>query len=549
MLVVTCWQELFVLFISVFSILGIATKMVRFQTGTDDEAEPFMDPEIQETISLHLVPNYVNTIPSSYHRVAQHSTRSSPNQYPKKIAVLGAIKVISALIVLLHHIPALDATLTKMPLERHLKATTKLKKGRGLLQELSELPDEMHVPTVWNDSAIDQEASSVALSAEHGAHKSTLIPDLNESWRPEKPVSVSVSRQLTSSYQQSFWGYLLMFGIGPGKIAVETFLIVTGMVFSLKLKQYRYEEKATTKLRILARYQQSLLKRFPRLAFPVVPVQVVHLLLYRLGLAYGNYNKFPKPENIWKSLTVGLEGVFASDLNGALWVLKIFLFAPFFILAVEFTTFQLVPSRRRFVYLFYLVFLSGNIVAEQTISPYLSVFIGNLLVEFQLAHSALSSESSPSTGRSLVRNSMPKSYLLVALLLFSTPWIPWFYGHLYSRICCATGFTFLGMFFPPLRRVLQLSFWDKLSKYTFQLYLWHLVVFNFFGATMIPVLRQLIETSVGSFMFATVVLYLLAILSALLVAYCAYYLIERPSEAMVLRIERVLLHKRHSEDN
>jgi len=327
---------------------------------------------------------------------------------------------------------------------------------------------------------------------------------------PSVDKGIGGNRRILShitSYQETFWGYVLLIPVGPGKIAVQTFLIMSGIVST-----YPCWRTGT-----INSYEKSLLKRFGRLALPVLPVQLVHLILYSLGYAYGNFSRFPSADSVRRSYTAGISSIFASELNGALWVLPYFLFAPVVSFAVQYPALKLRPQARIAWYLLCLLYLGGNFSDEKTVSEYFSVVVGVIL-------------SDVFSNRATSNSDFLKVGVLISFATLFFPWLPGeFYAHKLSQVICAASFILLAQFWGPLNLAMDNVVMQTLSKYTYQLYIWHLVVLNTFAASVTPKASAFQEK-----LFVYVVAYLIVFV----VAFVSYWIIEVPCGRMVTSMVR-----------
>eukprot|EP00924_Labyrinthula_sp_SR-Ha-C_P004563 snap_masked-scaffold_1-processed-gene-4.37-mRNA-1 protein AED:1.00 eAED:1.00 QI:0/0/0/0/1/1/2/0/396 len=376
--------------------------------------------------------------------------------------VLRLLRAVCAIIVVLHHLPALNPWLVTSD-----KAFLgKLVKSREFM---------FREPTGAMKKAVQRPF--------HGAPPNSHEISMNEDW----------------------FSYLLLAGVGPGKIAVEVFLVLSGFLFALNFG--KYDERQSHEAIFACVY------RVPRLLISLGPLQVTNFLLYWNGYTYGNFNSFPNSQLIVNSYLTGVQGLWASELNGALWILPWFLLSPVFILVLHNLWNELLPTKTTFV---------GNFKDEGTISYFLSIFLGFLLCKFQ-------------------NSKISQVHVILLMVVVSSPWFPMFYASRYTRIMCGTSLVALSLYFKQnyiIWRVASSKLVKFIAEISYQLYLWHLVVFNTFGASIYP---SIVRSKNG----LLILLYnTSAFVVALFISTLAHYYIEVPSGKFFKRITKQLFPKK-----
>ena len=327
----------------------------------------------------------------------------------------------------------------------------------------------------------------------------------------QAPVNNGVGRRLN----ELPWAVAYIAGVGPGNIAVETFLTVAGFVAAYT---------TWSKGGVAQSYEKRLFKRYFRIAIPLIPVHLVNGLLFHFGLTHGNYARTPSREEVASSYRVGLfRFIYASDLNGALWIVEEFFLAPFVAAAVQLPVLRLLPLYRGMWYLACFLYCVGNVFEPQTISQYLSVVVGVALADLYFhIYSRLDARGSDSP---LLLTAL--SAWLVLLML--SPYLPVpFYNVKFLIRVSGWAFVCFALFVRKLRCVFSNCLMRRLSRYTYEVYIWHLVVFHFFAKSVTPMHE-------GTDLIG---IYVLAIILVLVFAVVGYHAVERPGNWVTQKLIR-----------
>mmetsp|Transcript_2501 Transcript_2501/g.5747 ORF Transcript_2501/g.5747 Transcript_2501/m.5747 type:complete len:459 (-) Transcript_2501:1729-3105(-) len=380
---------------------------------------------------------------------------------PRLVGVLNGARVVSAIIVVFHHIGALDEDL-------------------------------------WDPNLLASQQAALGL-------------------RSTRNRRLQTSLDTGGSGFAEFFFYIISFG--PGHLAVEVFLALAGFVAAhdvwCQLRSRVEREDASEKPGeqddpsqigkvLFTRYQKALLGRFWRLALPLVPVQVMHLVLWSQFLAYGPYLSFSSHDRVMGGYKVGLRGIWSSSLSGSLWILEALFLAPFVALAIQLPVQSAPPRGRAVWYLLVVLYLCGSFVDVNNYSYFTGVVLGVALADVYNNYE--------------FANPLRAALLLVACTMVSMPWWPGqFYGQYICLTVSATGFLFFILYAPRfLQRLLDNYLMEKLAPYSYQLYIWHVLVFSIYAVNAQPYAPK-------------AVLYIFGFLSAFCLAVPAYHFIEIPS--------------------
>uniref|UniRef100_A0A0G4HMI5 Acyltransferase 3 domain-containing protein n=1 Tax=Chromera velia CCMP2878 TaxID=1169474 RepID=A0A0G4HMI5_9ALVE len=291
--------------------------------------------------------------------------------------------------------------------------------------------------------------------------------------------------------------FLWLLASNPG---VYCFLIISGAVLSYPAWQ--------GKTKSVDHYDRVLFKRYFRLALPLVPAHVVHLLLWHYGLAKGSWGVAPSALSVERGFDKGLLGVFCSHLNGALWILEVFFWAPFVALPVQLVALKVNALGRALWYTACLLFFAGNFHQSSTVSFNLCIVVG-------VAVSDLWSH------RQIVEREHKKTLTCVlwaAALCVPLPWLPSpLYRDSLSQMVCSCACVLLVLFVTPFRQIMEAKPLVALAPYSFALYVWHLPILHTFGTSVTPHFQ-------GG---ARVAVYGLAYVVCFLVAFCVHWTIEQ----------------------
>mmetsp|Transcript_29311 Transcript_29311/g.47056 ORF Transcript_29311/g.47056 Transcript_29311/m.47056 type:complete len:445 (-) Transcript_29311:112-1446(-) len=341
----------------------------------------------------------------------------------------------------------------------------------------------------------------------------------------------------TTPSDENLFYYII--GIGPGHLAVEVFLLLAGFVSAYDV--WWRIGKAVTKTSpwdtdiygpaLLSRYQKNLLRRFWRLALPLIPVQFTHFMLWKYNLAYGPWLSFPSKETVVSSFEKGVPSIWSSELSGSLWILEALFIAPFVSAALQLPVLNLGPRARFIWYFMCLVYFSGNFADDSTISSNTSVVFGIILAD--LYHHI-------DVHRISFKNMLLQFLIASACLAF--PWYPPpMYAARYSMIISSAACVFIALFCPFIwiRFLLDNKIMSIAARFSYELYIWHLVILSLFAVTVAPHVSK-------------IVLYITGFTSCFVVAIVAYYLIEVPSNMFGDRIVAWFMSQQlssHSTDN
>lgn len=318
------------------------------------------------------------------------------------------------------------------------------------------------------------------------------------------------------------WVIAYIAGVGPGHIAVESFLTVAGFVAAYGT--WQKGGSADT-------YEKRLFKRYFRIAIPLLPVHLVNGLLFHFSLTHGNYAQLPSRENVAASYAAGLfRFVYASDLNGALWVVEAFFLAPFVAAGVQIPVLRLAAKYRGIWYAGCLVYCLGNVVNVETISQQLSVVVGVVLADLYFHN-----------WRAIVSKKFLSAASLCALisvlaLLMASPYLPRpFYGQGILIRLSSWAFVCTALFVRWTQCIFSNCLMRRMSKYTYEVYIWHLLVFHFFAHTVVPKFS-------GSSLFG---IYALAVLLVIPVSVMAYHIVEKPGASLTQRLTNWMFQDSH----
>ena len=350
-------------------------------------------------------------------------------------------------------------------------------------------------------------------------HTGTLDEDL---WDPKALRRETRALQAHNLGSDGLFPHLI--GVGPGRVAVEVFLLIAGFVAAhglfhrIGVECNDVDSFAQRIGHAVYKTQGSLMKRFWRLALPLIPVQLLHFVLWGERLAYGPYLSFPSEEVVYKSYEVGIAGIWSSALSGSLWIMEPLFFAPFVALAMQVTVVGRAPRTRGLWYLMCCLYFSGNF-QEPTISPYISVSIGVALADlYNHVH------------EQEIWLKLRVFLLVVSLIFVGITWYPGSsYGAPYSRIATASGIVFWSLYAPKIFQLpLDNCIMKFCSKFAYQLYIWHLLIMCIFSVNVQPTSSKF-ALYVGGFAacFATSVV--------------AYYLFEYPSNRFGVWFSKVVL--------
>ncbi|GBG29241.1 Hypothetical Protein FCC1311_054632 [Hondaea fermentalgiana] len=380
---------------------------------------------------------------------------------PRNVGVLNGARAVSAVIVLFHHIGALDEDLWDA---RYLK---RQREARG------------HIP-------------------------------------------IGSGRRMLGSQQQSALDgqgnpiaefFLHLIGFGPGHLAVEVFLILAGFVAAHEV-WYRLardnenlnedERFARASSALVRRYQRAFLSRFWRLGLPLLAVHGVHLMLWSQRLAYGPYLSFPRSEDVLKPYRIGMRAIWSSSLSGSLWILETLFLAPFVALAAQLPVMGARGRARLAWYALVITYLSGNPRDRESYSYFTGVVAGAALADLY--------------NNVALRDRIRLVSLPIASVLVSLPWWPGpMYGQHFCLTLSAVGFVYFILYAPrAMQRILDNRLMERAAPYSYQLYIWHLLVFSFFAVNVQPYVPKLM-------------LYIGGFVVSFLVAVPAYHLLEIPS--------------------
>eukprot|EP00121_Abeoforma_whisleri_P016435 Awhi_evm1s15083 len=246
------------------------------------------------------------------------------------------------------------------------------------------------------------------------------------------------------------------------------------------------------------------------------------------------------------SFSQGLPSIFASQLSGSLWILEALFFAPFISLALQLPILGAAKKVRSLWYIGCLVYLIGNGYNPRTISAYFPVLVGVIFADLYSNGFSLNVQQQSKNNNALVYSHnhsgidiLPKVYrysiLFLSVFFLCMPWFSSpFYAHSFSLVMCACAFVFLALFWEPVRASMDNGFFSRGAKYTYSLYIWHLLVLNTFGASVVPYFN----TFLGK-VFA----YVAAYLATFLVTYVAYIYIEAPINRVIdSQMENILVN-------
>jgi len=331
-----------------------------------------------------------------------------------------------------------------------------------------------------------------------------------------------------------------IFGIGPGHLAVEVFLVIAGFVAAFGVwsrigessSKQDYESRGEYEQRIgfalLKRFQKSLLLRFWRLGPPLIPVQILHFALWKNKLAYGPYLTFPASEEVRDAYDIGIRALWAFQLSGSLWIIETLFFAPFVVLALILPIQTLSTAPRWGWYLSAIVYFSGNLVERRTYSYNTGIVMGAALADLFYHHAKSFRDDLSSPWKAVIFS--------MAAVCVSFPW--WrhgMYGHHYSMVVSAAAFVFLALFAPPVvQKVLNNKVVKFYSPFSYQLYIWHVLILSIFAVNVQPI------ASKG-------VLYIFGFGTCLIWAPIAYLIFELPSVSFGNLVVQAMLGNRKSQ--
>ena len=120
----------------------------------------------------------------------------------------------------------------------------------------------------------------------------------------------------------------MLTGTGPGKVSVQIFLVLAGFVAAhgafVRIVESKQAEASGPSAAprendveiLFKRYNESLLKRFWRLGLPLIPVQLIGVILWANELTYGPYFSVVAEEKVREAFSVGIPAIWSPVLSG-----------------------------------------------------------------------------------------------------------------------------------------------------------------------------------------------------------------------------------------
>ena len=294
----------------------------------------------------------------------------------------------------------------------------------------------------------------------------------------------------------------------PGRVALATFIIIAGFVAAhgvhTRIKSMRNSTNPTsstknmsaleiTAVALMKRYSNSLLHRYLRLALPVLPAVVLYQIFFQLAWIPGPYNTVfanstHREYYILSAWAEGpIRGIFSSQLNGAFWIMPILFSAPFLSLSIQVPAFSLTPCGRAVWYCCILLYFGGSFNTKTTDNN-IMVVLGVVLADIYHCE--------------WKKWSRLKFLAFYCACLFAFL-IPWFPEPIYSAHITETiggAGTFALIVFCPLQR-LKSIFDNRCCKYfqgsAFYIYIWHLLIYGVCLINVEPHVSKPVLYSVG----------------------------------------------------
>jgi len=289
---------------------------------------------------------------------------------------------------------------------------------------------------------------------------------------------------------------------GITRTAVECFFAISGYAFALPhvLGGFSRQKAAI-----------DLIKRFPRLILPLIPVHLLVLILWSTESAWFNYHSIPPSEQIKAAYTQnGLISLFFSSiLNGPIWVVEWFAYVPF-IVALHALVTETLSFRSRFLFS-----CSGLIYFG--LHPTQMHFFGSVFAGSFLAYwfNSFDTES--------LRNRFSLLPMILSVVLIPLAWIPvplYFVSDFAFKVSGCSIVALSHSSFP--KSVLERL--GSLSRFTYAVYIYHHPIFGFTGKSLEPHL----EGAGGRW-----ALYPLGFLFVIATSYVSVITIERWSEKVI----------------